>query len=48
MTNSKEQSFVVTLKKNSKMPVKERIKELKNQGLNEDASIIIALGERNE
>ena len=43
-----EEEFVVNLKKGNKEPIENRIKELQKQGLNEDASIIIALGERDE
>ncbi len=43
-----EQEFIVKLKKGNKESIESRIKELENQGLNEDASIIIALGERND
>lgn len=39
---------VVDLKLGNKEPVEDRIKDLKEQGLSEDASIIIALGERTE
>ena len=48
MTQEKttEEKFIVNLKEGNKEPVEDRIEELKDMGLNEDASIIIAIGER--
>lgn len=43
---SEYEEKVVDLKLGNKEPIKERIKELEEIGLSNDASVIIALGER--
>lgn len=39
---------IVDLKLGNKEPIEDRIEELEGQGLSNDASVIIALGERND